>query len=293
MTFDVTLLLAAFAGGLFGAAIGTLPAFIFTGFTVIAGVAVAAAGGGDDILTKVAFGPVFGPHIAFGGGAAATAYAYGKGLLPSGRDVTPALAGLNRPDVLLVGGLFGAGAYLFEAALGAAGLRGWTDSIALTVVVSAIVARLAFGSAGLFGATGDGGSRFQPTADESWVPWQQTGAQLLTIGLGAGLLSAWMALELGADRGGAVLGFGIAAATLIFAQIGAQVPVTHHIALPAAAAALASGNLYVGAAGGIAGAAFGELWSRVFLLHGDTHIDPPAAAIATMIAVISVAAAFL
>ena len=41
----MSLLLAAFAAGLFGAAIGRLPAFIFTDFAVLVG--VAAVGGSD------------------------------------------------------------------------------------------------------------------------------------------------------------------------------------------------------------------------------------------------------
>ena len=69
MPFDWTTLLAAFGGGLFAAAIGTLPSFVFTGVLVLVGTAVAASGGGTEMLTHVAFGPVFGPHIAFGGGA--------------------------------------------------------------------------------------------------------------------------------------------------------------------------------------------------------------------------------
>lgn len=61
--------------GVFGAAIGGQPAFIFTGFMVMIGVANSLAGGGFDFLGNVAFGPVFGPHISFAGGAAAVAAA--------------------------------------------------------------------------------------------------------------------------------------------------------------------------------------------------------------------------
>ena len=88
---------------------------------------------------------------------------------------------------------------------------------------------------------------------------------------------------LGEDRGGAVLGFGIASAALVFLQYGTQIPVTHHIALPAALAASASSSLLVGALFGVLGAFLGELYARLFLIHGDTHIDPPAAAIATAV----------
>ena len=280
MPIDVTTLFAAFGGGLFAAAIGTLPAFVFTGLLVLVGVAVAAAGGGTDVLASVAFGPVFGPHIAFAGGAAATAYAYRRELVPSGRDITIPLMGLGRADVLLVGGCFGMLGYLLNGAWLLAGLGSRTDTIALTVVVSAMIARVAFGRTGL------AGKQFRPDATAHWVRHQERPAQWASIGVGAGLISAFLALEFGAARGGDVLGFGIAASTLVFSQFGLKAPVTHHIALPAAAAALSSGSLLVGAAFGVVGALAGELFSRVFHQHGDTHVDPPAGGIALTIAVV-------
>ena len=280
MQIDWITLLAAFGGGLFGAAIGTLPAFVFTGLLVLVGVGVAAAGGGTDVLAHVAFGPVFGPHIAFAGGAAATAYAYRRGLIPSGRDITVPLMGLDRPDVLLVGGGFGMVGYVLNAVWQFAGLGPRTDTIAMTVVISAMIARLAFGRSGL------ASKQFTPDEKSNWVRHQEKAAQIRTIGFGAGIISAYIALTLGADRGGDVLGFGIAAASLVFAQFGLKVPVTHHMALPAAAAAIASGNIVIGSVFGIAGAFAGEGFSRVFHQHGDTHVDPPAAGIAITIAVI-------
>src|SRR6056297_1516381 len=82
---DPTWYIAAFAGGAFGAAIGALPAFAFTGFLVVVGetyaLAARAAGGTPAVAVTadVAFGPVFGPHVAFGGGAAAVAYLAARG----------------------------------------------------------------------------------------------------------------------------------------------------------------------------------------------------------------------
>ena len=275
---DPLLLVVAFGGGVFGAAVGTLPSFIFCGFMVLAGVAAQAAGGGSGLLEHVAFGPFLGPHIAFGGGVAATAYAARRSLLPSGRDVSISLTGLERTDVLLVGGLFGALGALMEAGWGALGWRDWTDTIALTVVASAVTARLAFGRSGLFAA------RFAKENDV-WLAWQRRPDQLLIIGLGAGLPSAWAALELG-ENGGGLLGFGIAAASLLFLYTGAKMPVTHHIALPAAVAALSFDSLIAGAVAGIVGAFLGEAAARLLLVGGDTHIDPPAASIAPSILLI-------
>lgn len=280
MTPEWTHVLAAFGGGLFAAAIGTLPSFVFTGLLVVAGAAVAAAGGGTDMLTHVAFGPVFGPHIAFGGGAAATAYAYRRGLIESGRDISLPLMGLNRPDVLLVGGAFGSAGYLLEFLWRLIGLGPRTDTIAMTVVISAMIARLLFGRSGL------ASRQFRPDERRNWVRHQEGPAQCAVIGLGVGLLSAFIAVMLGPERGGDVLGFGIAAASLVFAQFGLKVPVTHHMALPAAAAVLASGDFLVGPLFGIVGAFAGEGFSRVFHQHGDTHIDPPAAGIALTIVLV-------
>lgn len=280
MTLEWIHLLAAFGGGLFGAAIGTLPSFVFTGLLVIAGAAVAAAGGGTDVLAHIAFGPVFGPHIAFGGGAAATAYAYRRGLIESGRDISLPLMGLGRVDVLVVGGAFGSAGYLLDFFWRLAGLGPRTDTIAMTVVISAMIARLLFGRSGL------ASRQFRTDGRRNWVRHQERPSQCGVIGLGVGLLSAFIAVTLGPERGGDVLGFGIAAASLVFAQFGLKVPVTHHMALPAAAAALASGNFLAGPAFGIVGAFAGEGFSRIFHQHGDTHIDPPAAGIAMTIVLV-------
>jgi hypothetical protein len=290
MEITTLALLASFGGGVFAAAIGTLQAFIFTGFAVIAGVAMAGAGG-DAMLTQVAFGPLLGPHISFAGGVAATAYAARRGLMPNGRDIGVALMGLNRPDVLLIGGLFGVAGYLCERGLAGLGWVPWTDTIAVTVVLSAILVRLAFGRTGLFGRVAMGGAQFRTSEDARWLAWQETPGQIAAIGVGAGLASGFAALTLGAEGGGAVLGFGIAAAALIFLHSGGSLPVTHHIALPAALAALASGSIVIGAVFGVLGAAAGEFYSRLFLIHGDTHIDPPAAAIGTAVLLLRIAEA--
>jgi hypothetical protein len=158
---DPALLLAAFAGGLFGAAIGGLPAFIFTGFAVLLGVAAGLGGSKFNMLAApdepqgIAFGVVFGLHISLAGGAAAAAFAARRGDIEDGKDIATPLAGLGTPWPLLVGGLFGVGGLVVQQLL--VGLLGTvtavtaTDTIAVTVVISAIVARLTFGKTGLFG----------------------------------------------------------------------------------------------------------------------------------------------
>ncbi|MFB6126961.1 MAG: hypothetical protein ABEJ79_06695 [Halolamina sp.] len=320
----VVLLLASLAGGAFGAAIGALPAFIFTGFMVIAGEAVniltAELGEvadlpvgqiGIGITGSLGFGPVFGPHVAFAGGAAATAYAAKKGYIDSGFDYHEAknipYALGTEPDVLAVGAAFGVlGMLIRQVSVGLA--LPW-DPIAMGVTLSALAHRVAFSypvigtprGDGLFDmspfvrgdtrstgdgeevAAADGGVPADRLAVEPWLPHQYEWPGVATLGIAAGVLGAYIALVTGSF----FLAFGISAASLVFLNCGVEkIPVTHHMTLPASTAALIVGAgtgdvaaLLVGTVFGLYGALLGEAWQRVFYAHGDTHWDPPAAAI--------------
>jgi hypothetical protein len=311
----VYLLFSAFAGGAFAAAIGALPAFIFTGFLVIAG----EAGGLPGVTGQIAFGSFFGPHISFAAGAAASAYAAKKGYMDTGFDFHESKnigAALGpKVDVMAVGGAFGIiGAVIttFSSGLGLP----W-DPIAIGVVLSALLHRAVLGYSVLGRAEGSrldmtpfehGVKRSDPTAMvsdmvknatdrlavEPWLPHQYKWGEVAGIGLVAGLLGAFTAVE----TGSAFLAFGISAASLVFLNLGVEkFPVTHHITLPAstiALAAMASGDgvreavitgahdvtaILLGGFIGLVCALFGEFFQRVFYAHGDTHVDPPAAAI--------------
>lgn len=312
----IYLILAAFAGGAFGASIGALPAFIFTGFMVVAG----EAGGLDGVTGSIAFGAFFGPHVSFAGGAAASAYAAKQGYMNSGFDfheaknITYALG--TTVDVLAVGGLFGIlGAVIRQVSAGF-GLP-W-DPIAMGVVLSALFHRLILGYSLIGAVQGKGLFDMSPferaekrkdetgtlpdhvkaaterLAVEPWLPHQYKWSSVAFLGLVTGLLGAYAALETGSP----FLAFGISAASLLFLNLGVEkFPVTHHITLTASTVALAvvatgqdvdgglltglseTGALIVGALFGMVCALFGELFQRIFYAHGDTHWDPPAAAI--------------
>jgi len=279
--------LASFGGGVFGAAVGGLPAFILTGLVVLAGVAASFfkdLSTAQAVLGQVAFGPFLGPHIAFSGGVAAAAYAARKGLLSTGKDIVTPLAKLNDPGVLAVGGLFGVLGYLLQTWFAAAGLK--TDTVALTVALSGLLARWAFFAEGPFGTLppdrakeatpGNLWGRFVVTETAVWLPYQKDLAQLVLLGFGLGAASASATLF----TGSAVIGFGIAATWLVFLITPGGAPVGHHIALPAAVAASMTGNVLIGALWGVLGALIGELAARLFYNWGKSHIDPPAVAIA-------------
>lgn len=280
---SATALLVAFGGGIFGAAIGALPAFTFLGFLTLFGVAIqlAIAPAATDFF-GIPFG-AFGPHVGgFASGVAAAAYAACRGKLDSGRNIVTAGMGLNQPDVLLVGGLFGALGYFIFWGLTfvpnfAPGLA-WSDLPAVAVVISAVIARFAFGTCGLCGKAEPGRKFYEPTDATKWLAFQSDPAQLIMIGLCGGLLGGWLGVTYG--TAGALLAFGLAAASLLFLTLGVLTPVTHHIMLPAGIVGAASGSMLWAALAGVVCAFIGEFFARTFLNHGDTHIDPPACTIA-------------
>ncbi|WP_421901811.1 hypothetical protein [Maridesulfovibrio sp.] len=272
-------LLVAFAGGIFGAAIGGLAAFVFVGILILVGVAAQATGA--DLLS-VPLGAAFGPHVGgFASGVAAAAYAAKKGVLEGGgKDIVSPMMGLNKPDVLLIGGIFGIVGYLLNYCFTLVNFP-WTDTIALSVVVSGIIVRVLWGN-GVFGHVAEGSSRYEPTPGTEWVPWQSSIGQRLIIGLGAGALSAYLTTAIGVDNGGVVFGFAISAASLAFLFFGLQVPVTHHITLIAAVVTASSGSILMGTIFAMIAAVLGEFFADTFHVHGDTHIDPPACTIAAV-----------
>jgi hypothetical protein len=178
----------------------------------------------------------------------------------------------------------------------------YIDVIAVVVTVFAIITRLAFGKTGLFGsldAEARERGRLSTSRDRVWLAYQEGFLQASVVGLGTGILAAWAATQLAAfDPAllpfGVLLGYGVSATALIFLQFGFSAPVTHHMTLPASVAAVgvavAGGSqivaILVGAVAGILGALLGEFFSRLFQIHGDTHIDPPANAIIAMSVVI-------
>jgi hypothetical protein len=317
--FAWELVVAAFAGGAFGAAIGGLPSFALTGLFVIVGEAYALlhrttdlGAAPLDITGSIAFGPVLGPHVAFGGGAAAVAYAARRGYrdvdgrLYDPKDIGRGLG--SRPDVLAVGGCFGVFGYLVAAGAETAALP--TDPVALGVVLSAVGHRVTMGYDLIGSAPGrlldmspfepTGGSAAERrtdggTAVEPWLPYQYRWSHVAALGLVVGVLAAYVAYYTASP----FLAFGLAALVLTFLAAGvAQVPVTHHMALPASTVVLLnvetsgpvtpgavagalplSEALVLGAALGLLGALLGELTQRVFFAHAETHLDPPAVSI--------------
>ena len=326
----VHMLLAAFAGGALGAALGAMQTLGLAGAVVVLGevtpgttgplVGAPPAAGSNPLTALVGLGPALGPHVAFAGGAAATAYAARKGYLDTDFDyheakhVTLPLG--SRPDVLLVGGVFGVVGYWLTGISVQLGLP-W-EPVAISVVLTGLLHRLALGyplvgslSTDMLDMTpfeegtrrmAGGGSQPESMTGrpvvEPWLPdhyeWPSVGLLGVVVGLFAGFLAV--------ETGSYYLAFGLALATLLVLAAGVdRIPVTHHMALPASIGALALPGvdpavaLAVAAAFGLLGGVVGELAQRLLYAHGDTHLDPSFVSIvvtSVLIAVLDVAGVF-
>lgn len=306
---DLFWLLAAFGGGAFGAMIGALFSFGLTGVFVIAGMALLAATGDSTLLDYGAFGPVFGPHIAFVGGVWAAAYAGRQGLMKGRNIATPPMF-LGRADVWLVGALAGAGGYVVrQLANQIPWFADHTDTLTFTITIFMIAARLIFGREPLF-------SKPRPSDPENGLAWehnQSTAPQYLTMGAGTGLLGGGLTIAMVAGWAPSiadetarqtfighahVLPFAISALTIFFLALGQQMPVTHHTTITSGFAGVvfleATGSpfaaLLIAMAFGIVTAAFGELVAKLVAYRADTYIDPPASIIWIMHTVVLLAA---
>ncbi len=292
-------LIAAFGGGIFAAAIGGVPAFIMTGVFSIVGAVAGMCGAADAsniLVNYMAFGSFFGPHISFAGAVAAAAYAKKKGQLENGADIVSALAGLNAPDVLLVGGVFGVIGYLFKELVvanlfaGTISPRLVTDGPGFTVFCSALLVRAIFG-----------GARFKTS--DNFISSGNVLGTTIVIGAGyslvvAGIYTGAIAAGVAPEAFGGlyhVLIFGMAAIGLTFAVAGQPFFGCHHIVIIAAEATVQSyarmGNLFASL---IIGVIFGTIAAIIADIEGntincgtDSHIDNPATAIFIMTFVVN------
>lgn len=300
---DFTMLIAAFGGGVLATFMGGITAFVFTGLTVLA--AIMGGDFGAPAIGIISFGSWFGPHVAFAGAVAGAAFAMTRNHIENGQDIVTPLVKFGDPMVLIVGGIFGmvgfliqyivgplVGPILFNGILGE-GAAGWTNTVAFTVMLSGIIVRLVFGKTGITGKTPAGEKR----------EWITTGSRLgfvLTYGAGIGILIGGVAATLGTLGlvGGSeeaaylfsmtpVIGFSVAAISLILIMCGHYFEGWHHIVLPSGSTAVIVFSATLNPFAAIIGAAItgmftafvGEWAAKTLNSHCDTHIDPPAVTI--------------
>lgn len=225
-----------------------------------------------------------GPHISFAGGVAAAGYAGKRGFIETGRDIFKPLIVLKKPDVLLVGGVFGGAGYILNVVLTRL-LSGKIDTVALTIWILALLARICFDNGKIFGKTPSEvlqlGGRYSERSFAVWIPWMSTSMEKMVLGIAFGVFSSAITRSLLQNSFTAPVaiffGFSLCTASLIFMQFGAPMPVTHHIALCASfGVTVSGGSMWWGVACGVAAAFIADFLARTFLVFGDTHVDPPA-----------------
>ena len=274
-------LAVAFAGGVFGACVGGVAAFSLCGLSALVGVAIRLAGGGPAFDAMVPWGPFLGPQAAFVGAVAAAALAGRRGLIASGRDVLAPLAPLGSLPVLLVGGVggvIGQAVYLAIRANSASLPPPGLDAMAAAVAVSTLGIRLVLGRVGAFGIPGACETRWKPSEASLWIPAQSKLEHIALLAVAVAVPAAWLP---GALPGATGLVFALSALSLAALLAGHKVPVTLHMALAAETAVLVWGGWLAPVAAAVACGLLAEGFARLFLVYGDTHIDPPAWAIAT------------
>jgi hypothetical protein len=265
-------LLFSFLGGVLGAAIGGLNAYILCGLSLLVGTIINLLSAHPSPANIISWGPFLGPHVAFAGGVAGAAYAAVSGKISTGRDIVTRLARFNNPMVYFVGGLFGVAGYLLKIFADVVPtLNGvpWINSIAFSITVSAIIVRLLFGKSGLLNGSSRGYT--------SWQPWKYGSIVFIITSGGFAGISASVVHQYPSLLG---IMFGIASLSLLLLYFRIKMPIILHIGWAAEFIAFLSGDVGWGTVFGILAAMIGEVCAYLFLLDGDTHIDPPAMSLA-------------
>ncbi len=270
----------AIVGGILGAAIGAVPAFILCGISCIAGTIFFIITGDPSINMIVTWGPLIGPHTAFAGGVAAAAYAARKGKLDSGCNIIKPLSSLKSLSILSAGGLFGfigfLLSWLFDRVPAMQDVS-WVNPIALSITVNGLLTRLVIGKTNLLGKINPNQSIWIPCLDENTLPWHIPPLKLIIISFCTALPAAFLSVRI-PEISGIIFGFSAVSLTLLV--LGLKIPVLLHIILSVQLVAVSTGSIVWGVVFGIAADLTAAFSVHLFLDRGDTHIDPPALAIA-------------
>lgn len=282
MGIDLMWLIGSFGGGALGAAIGALPAITLWGLILIgAGVAGVVSGNGG-MVWDIGFNPLFGAHIVYASGAGALAYATRRKYIDSGLNILEPLAGLGKPDILLVGGIFGVLGYLAERI--GTGLLLPIDCVALSVVITGLIARILFDP-------GWAKNRFK---DEKEKPslWPSGQELLMMIVLGATVsIAGAFAAPIVKNP---LIPFGLALMFIIYLQMGFKGEVWHHIVLISAITSLTGGGspaaIVWGIVLGVLAAIISKALFKLWIDGTNSYIDPPVTSIAICSALIKLLA---
>ncbi len=269
--FDMTTAALAFLLGIVGGIFGGTQTFVVTGFAGILIYVLQAAGVTSAFLTDTLLNTVFLPAVIFNAATVSTALAARRGYDIEGWDVTHSLLFTHDPIVMLAAGFGGLAGYLVFAAAQALGVP--ADQGSCSVILIGVLTRLFLGH----------GHWVNP---EATAYYQREGVRYWIFQLvnAVGICGVTAIVLSHVDPAYYTIGFSISAALILLGSYDTQhktYPTTHHETLVVGYA--------MGATGGnvVVSVLFGMLANLIYLLFArycnencDTHIDPPAVAIA-------------
>lgn len=311
--WSLNTLLICFGGGILGAALGGLYAFVFCAFIVLIGCVVVLASGSEFVLLQVGLGPIFGPHVGgFASGVAAVTYAVevrknlkNPALGLGSKDILSPLLDTSW-DVLLVGGITALVGHVLLQILVQIPVIKMFDCIALDVALTAMAARLLFCREAPWGKLESIKEHGYLSYPCQWITWMNVPSKHVVFGFGVGIFSAALAFytegvlkpiaaagkisAAAAFVGPLIVAWAIAGFSLIGLQLGTltieqqgeiqKVPVWHAQSILAALAYLYFGSILLAGVVGILAAFLQDYMGRMFWNHGCNHVDPPACTIA-------------
>lgn len=284
---NLIMITAAFCGGFFGAAIGSIPSFIMTGFIALSAGILTLAGIGEQTISSVAFGPFFGPHISFAAAAAAASFAANKrNTLDSSMEILTPLLSKNDPLTLIVGGIYGIIGYVVFYLMSLQNIL-ITDNPAFAVTFVLILNRYVFGKDGLFGREINGNKRYENLKSNEVINMGLFGMVLGVVVALTAIILRQAGVKESAMGIYPVFVFGISAFSLIFLQAGWSMPITHHISYPAAATYILSNSVIITAVVAALNAILWAWFCKYLNENRDTYIDPPACVITLSLAIVN------
>ncbi|MDI9590952.1 MAG: hypothetical protein QM302_07960 [Acidobacteriota bacterium] len=268
--FSASTALLAFLVGIVGSIFGGTQTFIVTGFVGLFVYALKAVGIESEFLSETLMNTVFLPAIIFNAAAVSTAYAARHHDI-EGWDITHSLLFTHDPVVPLLAGLGGVAGYLVFAFARGLGLP--IDQGSVSVILIGVLTRALLGHGHWVNPNAT--AYYQNEGPRYWA-FQFVNA------LGVCGLTALVLQQV--DPSFYNIVFNVSAALIllsIFDRQGRTYPTTHHETLVVAYAMAATGaNVVLSVAFGMLSNLIYLLFARYFNENCDTHIDPPAVAIA-------------
>ena len=262
---ELGLLVLSFFAGMLGAAVGGTQSFVLTGLAGILVHVLSLNGIVIPFLTDIVLNIILLPCICFNGAAVATAYA-AKNHDIKGIDTNRSLLFTKDYKVFLSAGIGGVIGYLLFAL--------FTYFNLPLDIGGLVVALVGFGVRAIFSG--------KWVNKEKFAPSKTALINMFTFQVVFAILIAFATSFLVKATGITGIGFSLSAASLYFTFKYPTFPATHQMTMVAGYAFAETGNIFITVLFTIAAQLIFTVFGMKCNTDCDTHIDPPAIAIALL-----------